>query len=419
MLNLLAPTPSWLLIYFILFLLILYIFIRTYIKIKYKFWYLQPVYHVYDIFNWLTPNGIIEPNIPKLNKYTNLINIKTYEITEINEVLLDRSCNFINSYYVQSPNAAYNPQKYNIVEYLKHSNQKSYITLYNEPKLIFEQNKGPNGVPNSIMHDDIISIITGRPLHITLRKKPTFEIYYVDNLCVHPLYRKKGIAPEMIQTHCYNMRNKNKNIQTCLFKREGNLNMIVPLVAYNTYLFNITNINNIVLNNNNNNNNNNVIEITTNQLFLFNDFISLQKKDNRFECIIMPDISNIINLLKSQNIFIYGAIDKGELMAVYIFRRPNLFYDKKEAVECFLTLYNKKLCDVQIFINRFVVSLHKLKQKINNSYLLIEELCDNHIIIDHFINNKNIILDFTSPTAFFLYNYCSYTVNSKKSIIFY
>ena len=106
-------------------------------------------------------------------------------------------------------------------------------------------------------------------------------------------------------------------------------------------------------------------------------------------------------------------------MAVYIFRRPNLFYDKKEAVECFLTLYNKKLCDVQIFINRFVVSLHKLKQKINNSYLLIEELCDNHIIIDHFINNKNIILDFTSPTAFFLYNYCSYTVNSKKSIIFY
>ena len=126
-----------------------------------------------------------------------------------------------------------------------------------------------------------------------------------------------------------------------------------------------------------------------------------------------------VNLLKSQNIFIYGAIDKGELMAVYIFRRPNLFYDKKEAVECFLTLYNKKLCDVQIFINRFVVSLHKLKQKINNSYLLIEELCDNHIIIDHFINNKNIILDFTSPTAFFLYNYCSYTVNSKKSIIFY
>lgn len=419
MIHLLVSHPSWLLIYFILFLLILYIFIRTYIKIKYKFWYLQPVYHVYDIFNWVTPSGIIDPEIPKFNKYTNLINIKTYDITEINEVLLDRSCNFINSYYVQSPNAAYNPQKYNIVEYLKHSNQKSYITLYNEPKLVFEQNKKPNGGhnggSNSIMYDEIISIITGRPLHITLRKNPTFEIYYVDNLCVHPLYRNKGIAPEMIQTHYYNMRNKNKNIQTCLFKREGKLNMIVPLVAYNTYLFNITNITNMVLNNAINN----VIEINTDQLFLFNDFISLQKKDNQFECIIMPDMSNIINLLKSQNIFIYGIINKGELMAVYIFRRPNLFYNKEESVECFLTLYNKKISDVQLFINGFIVSLHKLKQKINNSYLLIEELCDNDIIIDHFIHNKNIILDFTSPTAFFLYNYCSYTVNSKKSIIFY
>ena len=86
MIHLLASPPLWLLIYFILFLLILYIFIRTYIKIKYKFWYLQPVYHVYDIFNWVTPSGIIDPEIPKFNKYTNLINIKTYEITEINEV---------------------------------------------------------------------------------------------------------------------------------------------------------------------------------------------------------------------------------------------------------------------------------------------------------------------------------------------
>ena len=60
--------------------LVFYIFLRAYLKIKLKFWYLQPVFHIYNIGLWLYPRGIINPGLPLVNKYTNLFNIKTYFI---------------------------------------------------------------------------------------------------------------------------------------------------------------------------------------------------------------------------------------------------------------------------------------------------------------------------------------------------
>ena len=63
--------------------------------------------------------------------------------------------------------------------------------------------------------------------------KISFPVYYVDNLCVHPLYRNKNIAPQMIQTQEWFQRQNNKKIKVSLFKREGDLTGIVPLTVYN------------------------------------------------------------------------------------------------------------------------------------------------------------------------------------------
>lgn len=403
-------------IYILLFILIVYIILRAYIKIKYKFWYIQPVFHIYDIFNWIVSNSIIDLSQPEVNKYTNLIKIKTYNIEEINTILLDRACHFIKSYFLQSSYATYSPQKNNIIEYLKCSNNKSYISIYHEPKLLFESK---NQNQDYIMHDELISVITGRPLNITLRTNPCFQIYYVDNLCVHTGYRKKGIAQEMIQTHYYNLRKNNDNIKTCLFKREGELNLIVPLVTYTTYAFKV---NDIKKQHMFSDVSNNVIEINNDQLSLFIHFITLQISNKQFDCVIMPDIENIMNLIKTQNIFLYALINTGEIVSLYVFRRPKLFYNKEEAIECFLTLYNKNDITSEYFIDGFFTSLKKISEKLKNNYLLLEETCDSHIIVNKIIsmnNNNNISLLFKSPTAFFLYNYCSYTVNAIKSLIFY
>ena len=57
--------------------------------------------------------------------------------------------------------------------------------------------------------------MTGRPLHVVINNgmnDAKFDVYYIDYLCVDKSYRKKGIAPEVIQTHYYNQSHINKNI---------------------------------------------------------------------------------------------------------------------------------------------------------------------------------------------------------------
>jgi hypothetical protein len=388
-----------------------------------KFWSTQPVFHIYNIWYWLNPPGLILENAPEINKYTNILDIKTYGISEINETLLDRACNFIKSYYVQSPHAKYIPTKNNIVDYLTSCNNESYISIYQTPKILFEKDE-----PSGIL-DEIVSVITARSLNITLKGKNPFTLYYVDNLCVHPDYRKDGIAPQTIETHYYNLRKNNPKIKSCLFKREGKLNAIVPLTTYKTVCFNISFLEKMPPQDIN------VIEIGPNQLTLFVNFIYSQAKN--FDCIIMPDLSNMLNMIKTENVYVYGTLMRGKLISAYAFRRPSLFYAKEEAIECFFSLYADKLVTDKlvtdklvtdklvndklvndIYITGFNISLNKCKEKLKTNILLIEDLGQSGKLVDYLQNNLLNVL-FQSPTAFFLYNYACYTVQSQKALIFY
>ena len=63
--------------YTILLIIILIIFFFIYIRIKYRFWALQPVFHFYDLYYWIVNIGIIRNELPEKNRYTNFKNIKT------------------------------------------------------------------------------------------------------------------------------------------------------------------------------------------------------------------------------------------------------------------------------------------------------------------------------------------------------
>ena len=417
--------------------LVFYIFLRAYLKIKLKFWYLQPVFHIYDVGLWLYPRGIIHPELPLVNKYTNLFNIKTYPLSKIEDSLLDRTCNFIADYYAQTAETNYCPTKSNIVDYLSCSNNEAYLSIYQKPKMFFPRNH-QNGINHRtginhetpVIAEEIAAVITARPLTITLGKQKPFQIYYVDNLCVRPDYRKKGLAPEMIQTLYYNLRQNNKKIQTCLFKREGELNAIVPLTTFTTYLYEILEIKQsatqII-----SKNYTNVIELGENQIAIFNDFMDSQKK--QFSCIILPDLSNIMNLIKTGNIYLYGLLVNGALEGLYGFRQANVYFNKEEVLECFCSINanansnanaNANANSNAIFIQGFNDALQKLKEKINYKYILLEETSHNGIIVNAISLNaqkaqKTQKLLFQHSTAFFLYNYASYTVKSNKMLLFY
>lgn len=50
---------------------ILFLTLYLYVKVKYKFWSIQPVFQVYNLKYWLWPPGIIQHKMPPKTKYYN------------------------------------------------------------------------------------------------------------------------------------------------------------------------------------------------------------------------------------------------------------------------------------------------------------------------------------------------------------
>ena len=267
-------------------------------------------------------------------------------------------------------------KKKNIIPYFTNHNQISYISFFYDTTL----------------SKNLVGVITGRPLTVFLNKNK-FQTYYIDYLCVNKNNRNKGIAPQLIQTHEYNQRLQNRSISTCLFKREGNLNMIVPLTIYYVYAFkikewkvNFSLFPSIHL-----------VKITKENIRLLISFLS--KIKSKFQCYITTSLGNLLDLINTQNIYIYVLIQNNEILSVYFFRKSCMKYNESESIECFSTINN--CLDKKTFIIGFSLALKEIKNKY--SILIFENLSDSNLIIN------NIILKyspyFVNKSAYYFYNF--------------
>ena len=208
------------LLYILLVIIVAYLVFLATIKIKLKFWSKQPVFHLHNFLYWAIPPGIIQHKLPEKNRYVNFKDIEFMKFDEMVPKYLDRFVKLIQNNYLPQKENKYYPDILNIIPYFTNHNQPCYCSLMFNDKITEKK--------------ELVGAITGRPLLVSLNNNK-FISYYIDYLCVDKTKRKQGVAPQLIQTHEYNQRRQNKLVSTCLFKREGNLTLIVPLVIYHTY----------------------------------------------------------------------------------------------------------------------------------------------------------------------------------------
>jgi hypothetical protein len=394
-------------VYFFLFFVIFVFSVITYIKFKFKFWYEQPVFHIYDFQYYLFPPGIILNELPNKNKYCNFKNVETIAFDKLNSYQIDNFVNFIRKNYLKNEENVFLPNKENIIPYFNFHNSKCFFSFYSIDDLLLDVKT------NSIIENKkIISVMTTKPVHIIINngcKDAYFDAYYVDYLCVDKNYRNKGIAPQIIQTHEYNQRLLNKKIKVSLFKREGELTGIVPLCVYNSYGFDISVwdkpfkfVQNI-----------NLIEIVKQNIYILIDFIKVN--NNIFDITIITEISNLLELIKTQNIYCYVVIQNDIILCAYFFKKSSTFIKKDvEVLSCFSSINCCK--DINIFINGFFLSFYKIRKEFKNfKFALIEDISHNNAIIKKLLlNHKPIIV---SPTAYFFYNFAYPTFNPNKVLL--
>ena len=248
--------------YIALSIIVLLIIFNLFLRIKFPFWSIQPVFHIYDLQHWIFTKKIINPELPSANKYVKLLDIETYPYKKAPNDITVKSSAFIKEHFLRNKYAQYNPSYDDIFNYLDTSTP-SFISIYSKPKVIFDAESG-------ILDRDILGVITSRPLLLLLKNiKETLNVNYVDNLCVHKANRKQGIAPRLIQTHHYHIRHLNKNTKVCLFKREGEMTAIVPLTTYETITYELENFPRLKLEYASVK----ILRITNNNISLFKDFI--------------------------------------------------------------------------------------------------------------------------------------------------
>lgn len=411
--------------YLLIIIIVIFIILRFYLKYKYGFWYHQPVFHLYDLHYYFYKPRIICPTLPFKNKYVNLYQIQTTQHFNKPEII-----EFINNHYLT--------HKHNNF----HINKPIYFQSY------FENHNMPSFV--SIFYDNIVTntntnkmqgLITCRPLYISFSesksgststntkniKNKKYICYYVDYLCVDKNFRKKGIAPQLIQTHEYNYRRFNTKIQISLFKREDELTGIVPLCAYDTFGFDVRNWTNQPPNNisaiyeciswNNKN------------IATFYALLKTIKNNHIFEALVYPEWSHLCHLVQTKNIWVYGIEMKNtrELQCLYFFRKSCTTINNGEVLSCFASIVLPSF-NQDTFVQGFkialyqIISSHSNNSNANNNlkqlpfhYLAIENISHNHQIIQSLqkIQEPFVI----SPTAYFLYNYISLSICANNVLI--
>ena len=395
----------------ILFIIILIIVINLYIRYKFKFWRHQPVFHLYDLHHWIFNDKIINNSPPTINKFINLLNIKTKQYKDLDKEEITNITNFIKTNYLQKKNITYSPNISDIASYIDTKTFPSYISTYTIPKLLNITKSFPIDSEKKteiIPHSKIKGVITSKPLHITFNQKP-FIIYYVDNLCVHSNNRKQGIAPELIQTHYYHLQKYN-NVKVCLFKREGDLTAIVPLTVYTTYGYNISQIPTLHFNRNNIN----IIQLKKHNIQILIKFLKNMK--TKFKCIIELGLESLLSLISSDKLIFYAIIQNNILYSLYVFRNTPIYIHRKKTSECILTLNNCPFKDM--FVKGFSQAIHKFAHDYSISNIYLETTSHSNIIYD-FLQNLNIKPISLSPTAFFLYNYAKLSTKPQDCFILY
>ena len=388
--------------------IIIYLILKAFIKIKFHFWSLQPVFHIYDLQHWIRPNRVICNQLPEMNKFVNVVDIKTKRIDEMSDEDISNFCVFIRDNYLRNKHAEYLPDEHHIMEHMKGTNHPSYVSVYYRPSQYLHSSSSTESLTKINTNTDIYSVISARILHITLKNIANFPLYYIDNLCVNPAMRKKGVAPKAIQTLHYHLRRKNETVRTFLFKREGEMTAIVPLTTFMTYGYNVQSIERVKLPHASMT----MLEVTTKNLALFVDL--LQNVRDSYECVIVPEVTNISNMINNEVLSIRGILEHGKLIAVYIFRDAATQYDGERALELVSSIC---ACHFdEIFYTGFTHALDCCCKDWKSTKIIIDGVGDNEKIIN-FLAERTITHFLSSPSAYFLYNYVSYACPPDKCFL--
>jgi hypothetical protein len=370
-------------LYTITIIIVSYVLVIGYFKLKFPFWSRQPVFHFHNLYYWIKPPGIINENLPEKNKFYDA-QIEFYNYNTITTEKKALFTEFIRNNFMPHKCEKYDATHEAIIDNFKSHNDKSFISMK--------------------MYDGkVLSCMTTRPIECYIDKN-TMILNCVDYLCVDKTHRKKMYAANQIFTHYYHLRNNCNNIVS-FFKRENQTTMIVPLTTYNNYIFKIDNWEmcydfdqpNI-----------NIIFINKSNMNLFYQLFFECKQ--HFKCFISLNLGHIFYLIEKEHIRITVLMMNNKFKCFYVFRNPYTTYDGVNSLELCSSYKNEDIKD-EIFTLGFLISMSLISKDLHSKILLLENVSNNNIILKLLLQRYSFITK--TVNSLYFYNFAYHPKESK------
>ena len=375
-------------LYIFLFIILIILFFLLYLKIKYPFWSRQPVFHYYNLYYWLTSPGYLN-YVFKINKYYDG-NIQFKNYLDLNNNTKNKLYDLIKNNYSPNKHEHYAPTIESVTDYFKGHNKKVYISM----KYIIDINKNKK----------LIGTMSSIPYEMLIYKNK-INIYYIDFLCVHKDYRKKGNAPLIIYTHAVNLYNKYKHL-VYIFKREGVLSSYVPLTVYNSYIFDTKHW---VKNASFKNNQYQLIDLKGSSISTLQEIFEEIETNDMFECIYKPNLNNINILIQNGHLIVFVLMIDNNPHACYIYKNSYVSYGDNKCVDLIASYSNTS---DEIFVMGYLNSLKLLSKHLTYNYLLIENISHNYILLKAILERYS--YKYKCDTGYYFYNYATIPFYSKN-----
>ena len=154
------------LVYLGLTLLILLVSCWLYIRFRFRFWSQQPVFHIYNLWAWIYPYGLVQHAQPPMTKFYDTT-VNHCQFGELSAEKKELFYHLINGHFMPHKREQYSPTRKAVFDYLKGHAAPVWISLLFDSQILAD--KGVNGLDTTRR---LIGAMTSRPIDMLLYDKP-------------------------------------------------------------------------------------------------------------------------------------------------------------------------------------------------------------------------------------------------------
>ena len=408
--------------YFIIAFTLSLLLFFVYIRLRYPFWSMQPVYHPYDILrSWIKSPSILWNGLLMKTKYTDSLKVITIPYSESTDQHRKDLTNLLQTQLIDSERVISTTDQDALDTYLTGHNHPTYISFFVKDHYdVSYQTRDKTLSPDSIIATKKpVSTMTSRTIRFFITENGASQpinwtVYYWDHICTHREHRKGHETRFTIQTHEYIQRSKNPDIPISLFKKEETLcEGIVSLTQYTTYTFLLRNIGVSPLAKHCT-----VVRVFKENKAILSDFLfgllhpkyaMAGKAANPFTICAFPEIGALNALIESNLVYVYALKREDHILGLYFLKDGKATYEDIDGggslLECVSSVCNMTQ-GVGLFFSGFLHALrailHSQKKEDRYKILAFTDLGHNDQLLEKWRWKYTPI--FTNPSAYYLFN---------------